>query len=437
MNRNRILIALIALGVIVAIVLLRDQLARVFAPSQEQQELADYQKEYQAAEAKLSDAEKSIERTEVDLESQKDALNKAQADRNAAYEKLQEFGQSNAEIETLVQEESAPLLRVEVQSLQAEQIASGIALSGEAEAARKLEVRAETSGQVISEPISSGTSVKQGDILCELEPGSRQAALDQANAALATAVTQYESTRSLKNRGLASTAALQNANANLEQAQSAVDNAEREISRLTITAPFDGVLENQTAELGTLLQPGSPCASIIALDRLVLVGYAAETQVDKIRMNAPARGILRDGNELDGVVTFVAATADPQTRTFRTEVSVTNSGKVRDGASVRIEIALAGVMGHLIPQNALTLNNEGVLGVKINENGVARFVEVEMVRDTPEGIWVTGLTDQVEIIIQGQEYAVDGQEIDPVPTDNVAAQSESEPKEATSDKVKS
>ncbi len=409
MNRNRIVIALIAVAVIAALVLLRQPLKAVFSPNPEAKEMSDAQSAFEQSKLAVKQAESALEESKMQIQTQEDTYNKAIRARDEAEERLIALGEAPEE-----ESNSDDLLKVEVIRSASEDIASGIALSGKVEAARKLEVRAETSGQVISEPIASGTAVRKDDILCELDPGTRQASLSQAIAGLDTARTQYNSTLSLKNRGLASTAALQAANASLEQAQSAVDNAEREIQRLKIRAPFDGVLENQTSELGSLLQPGAVCASIIALDRLLLVGYASESQVGKIQKGAKARGILRNGENLDGEVTFVAATSDPVTRTYRVEVSVVNPGDVRDGGSARITIALAGTQGHLIPQNALTLNDEGDLGVKVYDEGMAVFKPVEMVRDTPDGIWVTGLEDEADIIIEGQEYAVDGQQVEAV-----------------------
>lgn len=300
---------------------------------------------------------------------------------------------------------------VEVLRSEEQEILSGIALSGRALAARKLDVRAETSGQVISEPLPEGTLVQEGELLCALDAGTRQSNLDQAQANLETAQTQYASSVQLSEKGLASTASLQSAKARLEQAQSAVDAAKRELENSEVHAPFTGTLVSQTAELGSLLQPGSVCASIIALDQINLVGYAAESQIDNIRMGANTMGVLRDGTELIGQITQIATTADSATRTYKVEANVENPGNVRDGASVKMLIALAGTNGHLVPSNALTLSDEGELGVRLNENGVAQFYPAQMIRDTKEGVWLSGLPASAEIIITGQEYAADGQKI--------------------------
>ncbi len=70
---------------------------------------------------------------------------------------------------------------------QAQTIDSAVILRGQTEAVRQVEVRAETSAVVISEPLRKGAFVEAGDVLCELDPGTREAALAEAEARLAEA----------------------------------------------------------------------------------------------------------------------------------------------------------------------------------------------------------------------------------------------------------
>lgn len=314
---------------------------------------------------------------------------------------------------------------------------SAVVLRGRTEAAREVDVMAETSGRVISEPLRRGTEVAAGDRLCAIDPGTRPAALAEAEARppeararlaeaearLAEAEINDRAARALIESGFASEtrvagtaaavesalAAVESARAGLRAAEAGVTAARAEVERLTVTAPFDGILETDTAELGTLLQPGALCASIIRLDPIKLVGFAPETEVERIATGAEARARLASGHEAAGRVTFVARTADEATRTFRVEVEVANPDlSIRDGQTVEIAIAAAGEAAHLLPASALTLDDEGRLGVRIADAGVARFVPVAILRDTVEGVWLSGLPDVAEVIVVGQEYVSDG-----------------------------
>ena len=173
------------------------------------------------------------------------------------------------------------------------------------------------------------------------------------------------------------------------------------------------MLENDAAEIGTFLQPGGICATVIDLDPIKLVGFVAERDMARLEIGAPAGGRLVSGTEVRGEVTFLSRSADEQTRTFRVEVTVPNKDRaISDGTTAEIFIAFAGDKAHFLPQSALTLNDDGALGIRAAVDDVARFFPVEIVRDTAKGIWVAGLPETIDVITVGQEYVVDGRAIE-------------------------
>jgi len=82
---------------------------------------------------------------------------------------------------------------------------------------------------------------------------------------------------------------------------------------------------------------------------------------------------------------------------------------IRDGQTAEIIIAAEGKSAHLLPQSALTLNDNGQLGVRVvTKDNEADFVPVTVLRDTIDGIWLAGLPEKADVIIIGQEYVVAG-----------------------------
>lgn len=366
----------------------------------------------------------------------------------------------------------------------AELVDSAVLLRGRTEAARQVELRAQTSGQVVSEPLRRGAFIEKGQLLCQLDPGIRAATLAEAEARLAEArarvpeaqakrpeaaarveeakarLTEAQSrleearinanaASKLSEGGYASQtrvasteaaergaeaalvsaragvksaesglesvgAGIVAARAGVESAQAAVAAAQQEIARLEITAPFAGLLESDTAELGSLLQPGGLCATVIQLDPVKLVGFVSEIDVARLNPGAEAVARITSGAEVAGRVTFISRAADDVTRTFRVEIEVPNPDlKLRDGQSAEIRVSSAGTRAHLLPASALTLNDDGALGVRVIEAGAARFIPVEVIRDTPEGFWLSGLPETADIITIGQEYVTDGVRVAP------------------------
>lgn len=346
---------------------------------------------------------------------------------------------------------------VVVRRSKAQAVKNGVLVRGQTEAARQVDVRAETSGVVISEPLRRGAFVEAGEELCRLEPGTRGATLSQAMAALGEAKSRvpeararlteaqarlveaeinFNAAQKLSRDGFASDTRVANARASersaragvasaqagleaagsgIERAQANVAAAEKEMERLVISAPFAGLLESDTAELGALLQPGALCATVIQLDPIKLVGFVPETEVERVELGALAQARLASGATLTGRVSFLSRSADTETRTFRVEVSVPNEDlRVRDGQTTEIVIEAEGARAHLLPQSALTLDDTGTLGLRIvDEGNITRFIPVDLLRDTVNGVLLTGLPAQADVIVLGQEYVKAGVPVDP------------------------
>ncbi len=359
----------------------------------------------------------------------------------APTEEAEATEEAAADTEDLDPADDRPRIAVVAQASQAEVIERAVLLRGRTEAARNVSVMSETSGRVVSEPLRRGSYVEAGDVLCAIAPGTREANLAEARARLPEAAARVaeaearlaearindRAAQSLSEGGFASDtrvagtkagvesalAAVETARAGLQAAEAGIAAAETEIERLEITAPFGGLLESDTAELGVLLQPGTLCADIIRLDPIKMVGFVPETEVERITVGARAGARLSSGREVQGRVTFLSRSADEATRTFRVEVEVPNSDlMIRDGQTVEIVVESDGEKAHLLPASALTLNDEGQLGVRIADEGVARFVPVTLLRDTVQGVWLTGLPETAEVIVVGQEFVIDGVPVD-------------------------
>ena len=119
------------------------------------------------------------------------------------------------------------------------------------------------------------------------------------------------------------------------------------------------------------------------------------------------------GQKIEGKLTFVSKSASPDTRTFSVESQISNpDGLIKDGLTAEISIEIDRVKAHKISPSILLLNDEGKLGIRIVSDGnLAKFVEIVILEDSEEGLWVTGISENVEIIIQGQGFVEDGQEV--------------------------
>ena len=66
---------------------------------------------------------------------------------------------------------------------------------------------------------------------------------------------------------------------------------------------------------------------------------------------------------------------------------------------------------HLLPQSVLTLNDAGELGVRTVIDKKVEFFKIKILRDQKNGLLVKGLPNTVDVITVGQEFVIDGQEV--------------------------
>ena len=236
--------------------------------------------------------------------------------------------------------------------------AKKIKVSGTTEADKLIKIRAEASGTVVSRPVKQGQFVKKDQLICQLYNAGR---------------TSYPK----------------------------------------VNAPFDGYLETFSVKEGDYLNTGAVCATIIDPDPMRLIGEVSEKEINFVKVGAKAEAELISGKKVEGVVSFVSTSANKGTRTFRVEIDVKNSDRsIRDGVSAQIAIKGDTILAHKISPSILMLGEAGELGIRtVNEDDQVEFKKIDILEDSMEGIWITGLPKNTRIITVGQEYVFQGQTV--------------------------
>lgn len=288
-----------------------------------------------------------------------------------------------------------------------------VLIRGRTEAARSVVVRSETAGVVSATPTPEGRFVHRGEVLCRLAVEARRATLDQAQAALRSRQLQHEASVELAAKGYRSqTQVLQN-KAELDAAAAAVRQSEIALEQVNIRAPFAGVFDRREAEIGTYLATGQPCGTMIELDPLLIVGDVPETDAARLSLGAPATAKLVSGQMLSGRIRYVARDADPQTRTYRVEIAAANPAlSARSGLSAEVRLGAGSGPAHRLPVSSLVLDSAGRQGVRhVGPDGRVIFSPVQVLEETPQGMWVTGLSGRARVITVGHSYVTEGQRV--------------------------
>ena len=288
-----------------------------------------------------------------------------------------------------------------------------VTVRGRTEAIRKVSVRSETAGAVAETPAAQGSKVKKGDVLCRLNTDARQAALREAQARLTKARLDYDASRKLAAEGFRSETAVAAEKAALDQAIANLELAELNLSRVRIVAPFDGIFDRRQVEVGDFMNVGAECGVVIQQDPFLVTGAVSEQVVGKIKKGDRGVARLSTGEEVEGVVRFVAASADPVTRTFRVEMETPNvEGSLKDGVTAEFVVFTSRRDAHHAPRSALGLDEEGKLAVRIVENNeTIRVRPVRLLGEDATGVWLDGLDGSVALVTVGQDYVSDGQKV--------------------------
>ena len=185
-----------------------------------------------------------------------------------------------------------------------------------------------------------------------------------------------------------------------------------ELNRTEVKAPFKGYIE-RIVKPGNYLSKGQTCAVIIELDPITFIAEVPETEIKKVVNGQEVSIALVTGEVIKSKLSFVSKSASASTRTFRVEAKVSNvSGKIRDGITGTMTIQTNKVLANKISPSILLLSDEGNLGVRVvNDNDEVKFLPINIIEDTNDGIWVTGIPNLSKLIVLGQGFVENGEKV--------------------------
>lgn len=306
-----------------------------------------------------------------------------------------------------------PLTAVRTTRFNARGYTQFVVVRGQTQAKRTVRVSAEVRGRIVKLPVEKGARVKRGAIVAEIAVDDRRARLTEAKALVRQREIEYEAAKALKKKGFRAETQFASNAALLEAAKATATRMEIEIGKTRITAPFDGIIDARHLEAGDYADIGDAVLTLVDEDPFLVVADLAENDVERLRPGSPARARLVTGREIEGRVSFIATTANPQTRTFRVDVEVANPAHdLRDGITADVYLPVGTVDAHFVSPALLVLNDRGLVGVRaVTDTNTVAFLPVEILGDAADGVWLGGLPQTIDIISVGQEFVRDGERV--------------------------
>ena len=226
--------------------------------------------------------------------------------------------------------------------------------SGTVEAFQQAELAFGTAGRISKIYVSSGSEVKAGDVIAELENSDLKAVYNEAQK-------EYGRSEALFKNGLVSIA-------NLEGVRRSREVARINLDKTIMKAPFAGMITTLNLKIGEFYQSSvgvtaekKVAAQIIDLKKRSIKGEIDEVDLQKVaigqlaRVKVPAMRNQVINARLTKVVPFVSTVKD-QDRTSQIELEIINDKVlVPVGASADVEIVMEKKENTpILPTNVLT-----------------------------------------------------------------------------------
>ena len=334
------------------------------------------------------------------------------------------------------EQQTPPPMAVSVIETQEESTKLYSTLPGRVNALKDAQILARVTGNIETIEFEQGSRVDAGQLLFKIDPKPYQAAYNQAAASLkqAEATAQSANALSRRYRGLVDSAAISRqeydnavaqaglANASIEQAKAALENAQIQLGYTDVTSPIDGIVGRALVTEGALVSEvsGTPLALVQQLDTVYVDFNQTVAELSQLRREIDAGNIntlsdgvaevellLEDGTVYPekGELLFTGVTVNPGTGQVQLRATFPNPNQhLLPGLYVQVRLARAAVNDAIfVPNQAIQRTAEGVNKLMIVD-------EENVVRDRPVtlGQDFAGRTHVVNGVEAGEQVIVEG-----------------------------
>ncbi|TMJ37804.1 MAG: efflux RND transporter periplasmic adaptor subunit, partial [Alphaproteobacteria bacterium] len=314
--------------------------------------------------------------------------------------------------------QGAPSSPVEVAAASAKTLSDDITAVGSLLSDESVQIAAETSGRVAEIKFTEGDVVTAGTVLITLDDALISAQVEDAEARLTLAKANYERAASLRKSGTASQTTLDTAQSELSIQQAVYDLIRTQHEKLSIKAPFPGVLGFRTISPGAYVTAGTPLVNLEKIDQLKVNFSVPEFYLSKLAVGQKIE-ISADalpGTRFEGAVYAIDPAIDVNGRAIKVKATLSNrDGKLRPGLLARITVKGAPRTAVTIPESALVSRGNDFLVYK-TDNGKAKETKVRAGRRENGFVEILdGVEIGQQVVIAGQARLRDGVDVEIIP----------------------
>lgn len=205
---------------------------------------------------------------------------------------------------------------------------------------------------------------------------------------------------------------IRSAEAQVRQAEIAVEFAERQLNDATMTAPIDGLIAVRHVKEGEMIGSGSPAVTIVYMDKMEVQVGVSDRHVNALRQGDT---VVIDVEALPeeqftGEVIAVSPVVDPETQLYPVQIEVNNPDHVlKPGMAVRASVNTGQMKSvTVVPQRAIVYRNDEPIVFVVGTEGRAQLRRVILGKQYDERIEVDGVQAGERVVTSRHAFLDNG-----------------------------
>lgn len=267
-------------------------------------------------------------------------------------------------------------------------------------------------------PYKLGDKVKKGALIVRIEDKAYENGISIETKRLNLELTQQEQakTKSLYEKGGATLTEVKNSDIKIMNSRLDYENAEMNLEKMNIRAPFDGVIVNLPHfSKDAKVNNGTSVVTIMDYSSMLLEINLPESAINEVTVGQKAyiTHYTLPKDTIMGEITELSPAISSETRTFKGKLVIDNSKLlIRPGMFVKADIVTESHGSTIIIPKNIVRNERNRRMVFVVDQGIARAREVRLGLDEKNSVEVlSGLKQDDQIIVRGFETLRDGSKV--------------------------
>lgn len=303
---------------------------------------------------------------------------------------------------------------VSVHEVKLERINERVDAVGSGRARQQITLTTRVAGVIAEVLFKGGDKVEAGQPLIRLSSEPEEIAVEMAEAQRAQAFDAVERYKQL-NSASVSRVAVAEAETALKVADATLRRAREDLDRMTIRAPFSGIIGLTDLETGDYLAVGSPIASLDDRSKIIIEFTVPESVAQSIKVGMPVRASLaaRPGEVFMGAVSAVGTRIDPTTRTLSVRGEIPNPDlSLIPGSTFSVSVRLEGNETPVVPGLAIQWDRMGAYVWRITGESTIERVNVAILARNGDRVYLDApLKPGEKVVHEGGGLLREGQKV--------------------------